>query len=322
MFQEAGKEARALGCLSWMIMKTFELVWKYGQRVKALIQKLTIEIALSMQVEWYVVGFLEEMGFQIRQARPATLREAMEAAQNYKNSVQSLWKSLKRSEMKGVKHYRKDRIRRKHSEFDNSSDNSESDTATSNSESSESDLGTGSRNRNRGRSNFQDRKGKSIIKVKTEEDESRKMMKNIQELLEAIKVNLADNQKPKKIVSTSRANVWCPRCRESSHYANECIRPAQRRIHYVNPEEEVYYTILEEEEDEVVAFVFQVHSTYRRGKVPQQPMKMNIMPRPILTRPSQGMTSQPRYPNRPHGYCFNCESPDHYANVCPFERQG
>ena len=43
---------------------------------------------------------------------------------------------------------------------------------------------------------------------------------------------------------------------------------------------------------------------------------------PTLIGPSQGMTSQPRYPNRPQRYCFNCGSPDHYANVCPFERQG
>ena len=68
-----------------MTMKTSESVRKYGQRVKALIQKLTIEIAPNMQVEWYVAGFPEEMGFQIRHACPTILREAMKAAQNYKN---------------------------------------------------------------------------------------------------------------------------------------------------------------------------------------------------------------------------------------------
>ena len=35
------------------------------------------------------------MGFHIRQSTPASLREAMEAAQNYENSAQSLRKSLK-----------------------------------------------------------------------------------------------------------------------------------------------------------------------------------------------------------------------------------
>jgi hypothetical protein len=49
-----------------MTMKTSESVRKYGQRVKALIQKLTMEIAPSVQVEWYVAGFPEAMGFQIR----------------------------------------------------------------------------------------------------------------------------------------------------------------------------------------------------------------------------------------------------------------
>ena len=225
-----------------------------------------------------MASFPEEMGFQIRQARPATLREAIEAAQNYESLAQFLQKSLKRSERKEVKHYKKERRWRKHSESNDSSASSESDTATLNSKNLESDLGTGTRNWNRGRSNFEDRKGKSSAKVKNKEDESKKMMKSIKESLEAIKVNLAENWKPKKIIPTSKANVWYPRCGEAGHYASECIRPAQRKIHYVNLEEEVYYTIPEEEEDEVVALVFQVHPTYGRKKAPWQPMRTNIVP--------------------------------------------
>jgi hypothetical protein len=99
-FREVGGEARALGRLSKMTMRTSESVRKYGQRVKALIQKLTMEIAPSVQVEWYVAGFPEAMGFQIRQTRPANLREAMEAAHNYENSAQSLRKAVRRSEKK------------------------------------------------------------------------------------------------------------------------------------------------------------------------------------------------------------------------------
>ena len=94
-FREAGGEARALGRLSKMTMGKSESVRHYGQRVKALIQKLTTEISPTVQVEWYVAGFPEKMGFQIRQARPTTLNEAIEAAQNYENSAQSLRKSLK-----------------------------------------------------------------------------------------------------------------------------------------------------------------------------------------------------------------------------------
>jgi hypothetical protein len=66
-FREAGGEARALGRLSKMTMRTSKSVRKYGQRVKALIQMLTMEIAPSVQVEWYVAGFPEAMGFQIQQ---------------------------------------------------------------------------------------------------------------------------------------------------------------------------------------------------------------------------------------------------------------
>jgi hypothetical protein len=65
-FREVGGEVRALGRLSKMTMRTSESVRKYGQWVKALIQKLTMEIAPSVQVEWYVAGFPEAMGFQIR----------------------------------------------------------------------------------------------------------------------------------------------------------------------------------------------------------------------------------------------------------------
>ena len=50
-FREVGREARALGQLSKMTMKKSESVWKYGQRMKALIQKLTTDIAPSVQVE-------------------------------------------------------------------------------------------------------------------------------------------------------------------------------------------------------------------------------------------------------------------------------
>ena len=68
-----------------------------------------------------------------------------------------------------------------------------------------------------------------IIKVKTEEEKSRKMMKSIQESLEAIKVNLAENWKPRKIVPTNRANVWCRRCGEPHHFVSKYNRPAHRR---------------------------------------------------------------------------------------------
>ena len=155
-------------------MKSFESVRKYGQRVKALIQKLTTNAALGLQVEWYVAGFLEKMGFQIRQAQPTILREAIEAAQNYENSSQSLRKALKRSKRRDVKQYRKEKSQRKYSKSDDLSSNSELDSATSTSESLESNPRARSKHRNRGRSRFQGRKGKGVVKVKIEKDNSKK----------------------------------------------------------------------------------------------------------------------------------------------------
>ena len=146
---------------------------------KLLSRNSPLETAPGLQVEWYVAGFLKDMGFQIWQAHPTTLQEAMDTAQNYKNSSQSLRKSLKRNEKRGIKQYCKDRNRRKHSETDDSSSSSELDSATSNSKSLKSDLGTGSKHRNQGRGYFQDRKGKGIVKVKIDKDDSKKMMKRI-----------------------------------------------------------------------------------------------------------------------------------------------
>jgi hypothetical protein len=83
-----------------MTMRTSESVRKYGQRVKALIQKLTMEITPSVQVEWYVAG------------------------------VQSLRKAVRRSEKQdkgeGKKEDRKSRRRRKFSDSDSEEERSPS----------------------------------------------------------------------------------------------------------------------------------------------------------------------------------------------------
>jgi len=316
-FREAGGESRALGRLSRISKKPAESVRKYGQRVKALIQQLTSEAAQSMQIEWYLSGFPDKMGFQIRQTRPTTLREAMEAAQNYENSTQSLRKTLRRSEEKSRKHRRR---RRKYSSSSDSSSGTETDP--SDSPSSEEEVASSSRNRNRRSGNGKDQKGKELVRVKVEEDESRKVMKSIQETLAAINVNLAESRKPRKVIPTSRANVWCSRCGEAGHFPPECNRPPQKRIQYVQPEEEVYYTFAEEEEEEEMAPVYQVQPTYGRGRATMPFGRNPVGPRTGQPgfNPTTGM--QPRYPTRPPGYCYNCGSPDHYATNCPFPRQG
>ena len=318
-FREAGGEARALGQLSKMTMKKSEFVRKYGQRVKALIQKLTTDIAPSVQVEWYVAGFPERMGFQIRQTRLGNLPQAMEAAQNYENSAQSLRKSLKRSKEKDKRKGRKkDRKGRKRDTSDSesgSSTNSSSDPS-SDTESSESESGTSS-----GKRRSKD-KSKSTTKVKEETDDLRKVTKSIQEALEVIKVNLADTRKPRRKVPLSRANVWCSRCGESGHYASECYKEPQRRVHYVDPGDEVYYTILEEQGEPKDNPVFRVQPAYGRGR--GAPLQIMANPDSRTTRPgpSQGTNPPTRFVTRQFGYCFLCGSPHHYAATCPCNGQG
>lgn len=315
-FREAGGEARALGRLSKIAMKPQESVRRYGQRMKALLQKLTTEIAPSIQVEWYVAGLPEEMGFQIRQTRPRTLRETMEAAQNYENSAQSLRNSLRRSERDGKKKSRLKEIRRRRKNSDtdssgtgNGSGSSESDPGTS-----ESEYETSKRHSARSRHDKNDR-AKVVVKVKREEDESKKVLKGIQESLEAIRVNLAENRKPRKLVPTSRANVWCSRCGEAGHYASECPNPPQKRVHYIDPEDGVYYTFPEEEQEPEVYPVYQVQPVFGRGKAPPHLIRTDT--RPVVGGSSQGMM-QPQF----LVICYACGRPGHYANNCPFKGQG
>ena len=317
-FREAGGEARALGRLSKMTIGTFKSVRRYGQRVKALIQKLTTDIAPSVQVEWYVAGFSEEMGFQIQQTRPATLQQAMEVAQNYENSAQSLWKSLRGSEKREKsKTRRKDRKswkRSKHSDSSNTSSSNSSSGVSSVTKSFDSDQGTSSKKHRSWNRNPKDKKGKEPVKVKIEDNDQKAFMKNIADALEAIKVNMADNRKPRHIVPTSRANVWCSRCGDNGHFASECFKRPQRQVHLVDLETGVYYSVPEEELEPETNPVFRVQTTYGRGKGVTEIFRLDVGARPLQIGTSQGLTPQGRYPV---GVCCSCGDPTHFANACP-----
>jgi len=78
----------------------------------------------------------------------------------------------------------------------------------------------------------------------------------------------------------------------------------------------------EDSEDVETTAVFRAEPSYGRGKAPQQLMRTQYVGRPGQVGMHQGMTSQPRYPDRQIGFCFVCGSADHYANVCPFKGAG
>ena len=90
-------------------------------------------------------------------------------------------------------------------------------------ESSKSDLGPST-----GKQATRNRKGKEPLKVKVEDDNHKQVMKSILEMLEAIKVNLAESRKPRRIVPTNRANVCCARCGDSGHFASKCYKGPQK----------------------------------------------------------------------------------------------
>ena len=150
--------------------------------------------------------------------------------------------------------------------------------------------------------------------MKIEDNDQKAFMKNIADALEAIKVNLADNRKPRRIVPTSRANVWCSRCGDSGHFANECFKGLQRQIHLVDPETGVYYSVPEEELELETNPVFRVQTAYGRGKGVTQIIRSVVGARPLQIGTSQGLTSQGRYPV---GVCWSCGDSTHFANACP-----
>jgi hypothetical protein len=318
-FREAGGEARALGRLSKMTMKPTESVRKYGQRVKGLIQKLTTNIAPSVQVEWYVAGFPDKMGFQIRQARPRTLAEAMEAAQNYENSAQSLRKSLRRrkSSQKGKKKHKR------RSKYESSSSSTTSSSSASSSE--EESSSESSEPLSPKRSSIKTGKSTAIKlrEVKMEED-SKDLIKSVKETLEAIKVNLTANPKPRRSIPTVRSHIWCTRCGEAGHWASECPKPRQRRVQFVEQEGTVFWADEDEEEEE--ESVYQVQPAPGRGRgTPATFRPVNPTFRMSGIGPNDASPSNPRYqvfPERQYNCCFNCGGVGHYANACPFPKVG
>jgi hypothetical protein len=282
-FRESGGEARALSKLNRIRMKPSESVLKYGQRLKDLIRKLTIEPAENMKIAWYVDGFPEKMSFQIRREKPATLTEAMEAAQDYESSAKSLRRVITKEERRPRK---SKRIGKKKSKKEESSDSSSGSTSSgytlSDSSSSEEEVRRGKH-----------RSGKEEVrsgKVKKEkEDSSAALMRTMAESLEAIKINLADNRRPRRTVPLHRDNVWCSKCKQMGHFPSECPNTS---VNQVETEENVSQELIEE-------VVFQVQQTLagNRNNQPNRPR-------------NPGMAA------RGH-YCYVCGSPDHYANVCP-----
>ena len=81
-----------------------------------------------------------------------------------------------------------------------------------------------------------------------EASETRKMVRDIHEALEAIKVNLTESEKPRRVVPTVRSNVWCTKCGGSGHYPSECQRLPTKLVQYVDPEGSVYFAEPEEED--------------------------------------------------------------------------
>ena len=92
-----------------------------------------------------------------------------------------------------------------------------------------------------------------------------KELRDMQQTLEAIKVNLAATPRSRKAIPMVRSNIWCTRCGANGHFTSECPQTAIRRVQYVDQEGRVH-GVEEEVEEEEEQPVYQVLSSAGRGK--------------------------------------------------------
>lgn len=84
----------------------------------------------------------------------------------------------------------------------------------------------------------------STVRIRSPESKQRNLqgllkgepLQGIEDTQEAIRVNLAKDHRTRRMVLVVQENVWCTRCRESGHFANECNKKSRLPVHY-NPKE-------------------------------------------------------------------------------------
>ncbi|KAG0594481.1 hypothetical protein M758_UG081400 [Ceratodon purpureus] len=275
-FREVGGEASTLGKLSKIRMEPEESVRRYGQRVRILIHKLSPGIANSIQVEWYVASLPYQMGFQVRQTQPQTLPEAMEAAQNYENSKESIRQYRKA----GKTSRRLRKIRRNRDSSSESSGSSSEDSLETRDSSSEEDRSRRKASESKG---YRKEKERRIVRVKDEYLSEKRMIKDLVNSIEELKVQMAEEKKARKALPTVRNNVWCTNCGKAGHYNWECPHGATKRVQFEDEEGSVFFAEPPYEEEEVEMLpVYQVNPAYGRGRM----MQSVIRPRPGMGFPS------------------------------------
>lgn len=249
----------------------------------------------------------------------------MEAAQNYENSKQSLRQARRRPGNEDTT--RNKSARRGKRRSDSSSGDSEESGTPDESSSSTSSSEDYSPRRRRNLKTKEIRKGKEKVhlRIKEEPTEEKRLMKDIQTSLAAIKVHLADRHKPRRAIPVSRGQVWCTRCGQSGHYPNECPHIPPGAVHFVGEDGLSYYVAPEpEEEREEFIPVYQTATSYGRGGVrvtPGNPRYVPVKPSGngvIHPDPAGAGRGRPISFERQHGLCFTCGRPGHFATECPY----
>ena len=124
-FRKVEEETEALIKIGQMRMNGEESVRRFLQRFQRVAKKIDPPPANSMLMSWFVSSLPRKMGISVRQARPTTLEEAVEAAMSYRSADISSSKSRKKK-------------KKYESSFEESSDQSSSEDSDSSSSSEDS----------------------------------------------------------------------------------------------------------------------------------------------------------------------------------------
>ena len=346
-FRKVGEESEALIKIGQMRMGHEESVRHFLQRFQRVAKKIEPAPSDSMLMRWFVSSLPIKMGVSVRQAHPATLEQAVEAAQSYQSADISSSK-----------------IRHKKKKYDSSSSSSESSSDDSSTEDessdsdSESDSSSDSSEDDGHRRRKHKKKSKKKEKKKSKKKSARKpekvykkvlpvaavvsptaimkekkaidnRMDELTNQLKALSVHLAGVQPDRRKVNVNRAHVWCVTCKQFGHTPAECPGwsapvqyvkeevPDSTHIHHAQPyggsRAEVVEYFYEEEPDTV----YQISAGPKT--LQGRPMYANG-PQPMQPRPAEykGGVGGPAMAARTSiVICWNCGEPGHYSNSCP-----
>ena len=186
-FREIGADSRIIARLNQLRMKASDTLRSYVQRVYQLIGKLSIPPPNNLQMEWFIAGLPELLDFEVRKVDPWNLGAVIDVAKKCERAARLSGRWTEKRPRKKVTFV----------EDEDSDDDAVEEEKVSRPSSSKTQQN-------------------QITKVVKDE------MQTIKAALEDVKIQMADLKKGRRVVPTSRTNVWCTRCKKEGHFAHDC----------------------------------------------------------------------------------------------------